>query len=226
MSKISLVPSVARLFRSTRPMSCKNVYQNMTHHWACVLFFVMIWAVIMAMVFSESFLGIYAVILMFPASTAAVAFVFTIPRYVQGKMLTRICEPGSNTWNDIALAYTSRGSILPVIAAVLVYPFWMPILWYQDGKRLFKAAKLRIKGEKVSLGSDEYIFYKKQAKKYNQIKETKGVEAAETFLMFTSTLTDIPNAAEISQSAWYNSIRDEIVAYKERKYGPMSAYGV
>jgi hypothetical protein len=226
MTNISLVPGVARITPNIEDRGAKNVYQNMQALRSAVVFYAVAWAILIGVVLTGTFLALYAVLFMFPLAAAGVGFLHSIPRYVQGKMLTRICEPGSDMWKAIALAYTSDGTKLSVVLASFVYPFWLPILWYQDLKRIGIMLKERANGNNISLGSDEFIFYKKQAKKYNRLLQAQGPVAAENFLMTTSVLTDVPNAAQVTNQQWKNGIRDEIVAYKERKYGPMSDYGI
>lgn len=218
--------SIADLTPGLLYFGTENVYARTRTWWLLIAVYVLMAAGVLGMMLSGTFLSIYGVVLGFPVSAAGLALPVMFPQYAQARLLTRGYTPGSKAWIKLAVAYTDSGTRLTAYLAALTYPVWALRFFAEDVIRIVRYVGALLKGEKIRFGSAEFLFYRKQAKMYNRIHLDQGREAAEDFLALTSIATDIPLKACITREEWDSKIRNEIMTYKEQKYGPMSDYGV
>lgn len=230
MKKISHagdLEAVDRLCDGKYQYGVGNAYQDIFMFRLCVFAYLAYCAFVLGLMLSGTALSLYGVILAFPAAVSWVGLVIMFPRYAQARLLVRGYKLNDDAWLLLAKASLPGESKLPLYVAAITYPFWAVVFLIQDTIRALKFIKATLSGEKVRFGRSEFLFYKRQAKTYNRLKQTMGAAAADRFLLAACAGTDIPLIANGVSEHWHDgSLRNTIMEYKEGKYGPMESYGV
>lgn len=145
--------------------------------------------------------------------------------FVRGKMLTRVFPVFSTPWKMLSQSHGYSGKTAFYFSSflMLIYPLTFgPALLIWDALRLIRfAISYVLTGGKVRFGGTGFVWYKKQAKLYNQLKASSGPVEAEHALRLSACGVDIPvlMVNKVTHEQWLNEYRNAVFGPKIQKYG-------
>ncbi|WP_097462121.1 hypothetical protein [Mangrovitalea sediminis] len=144
--------------------------------------------------------------------------------YVRSRCLTRIFPIMSLPWRALTQSHGISSSTARLFAMILTIPYVLvigPILLIYDALRFIRfVIAWMVTGGKVQFGGNEFMFYKRQAARYNKVKASHGAAEADYQLYLSARGTDIPaKFAQIKYDHWKAGIREQVMAPKIAKYG-------
>lgn len=145
--------------------------------------------------------------------------------HVRAQMLTRVFPILSTPWKMLAQVhgYSNQTALVFSIFLALIYPLTFgPLLLITDALRFVRfLIGFIVTGGKVRFGGTQFVWYKRQAKLYNNLMLTRGPEVANEALFLSSMGTDVGAALtqRIEFSNWKDGVREAVFAPKIKKYG-------